>query len=181
MNFKCVLSYIIIILCSYSIFAQDNSVVIKGRVTDSLQEAVTNATIIAKPKQEKAKIKYAISDGEGYYTLKLTKGIAYELNISHLGFNPINRAIIFSENNSNYNFELNFRDESLDEVVIDYKYEPIKKNKDTITYNLSAFTNGNEFKMKEVLDKLPGVKVEDNTIKVQGKTVTKLLVEGCYG
>ncbi|MHB0755219.1 hypothetical protein [Polaribacter sp. M15] len=32
--------------------------------------------------------------------------------------------------------------------------------------------------MKDVLEKLPGVKVENSTVKIQGKTVTKLLVEG---
>lgn len=79
---------------------------------------------------------------------------------------------------SDYNIVLNTKIEILDEVEINYKYQPIEKSKDTITYNLGAFTSGNEFKMKDVLEKLPGVKVEDNVIKVQGKTVTKLLVEG---
>lgn len=178
MNLKSVLSYIIIIACSSSIFAQDEVLTIIGIVTDSLQQPITNATLIAKPKQGKAKIKYSISDIDGYYKLQLVKGITYELNISHLGYNPVNREVIFSENNSNYNFKLETRNESLDEVVINYQYQPIKKNRDTITYNLGAFTNGNEFKMKDVLNKLPGIKIEDNTIKVQGKTVTKLLVEG---
>lgn len=32
--------------------------------------------------------------------------------------------------------------------------------------------------MQDVLNKLPGIKIDENVIKVQGKTVTKLLVEG---
>jgi hypothetical protein len=178
MSFKYSLFCVILIIFSSSVFAQENTIVIKGRITDILQQPLTNATIIAKPKQGGTKIRYSISDIDGYYKLQLVKGITYELNISHLGYNPVNREVIFSENNSNYNLKLETRNESLDEVVINYQYQPIKKNKDTITYNLGAFTNGNEFKMKDVLNKLPGIKIEDNTIKVQGKTVTKLLVEG---
>ena len=164
--------------CSIA-FAQDNIVIISGKVTDSLQEKIiTNVTLIAKPKQEKNKIKYAITDTNGYYTLQLVKGENYELSISHLGYNTIKSNVSFSENSPNYNFKLSTKNESLGEVVINYKYQPIKKNKDTITYSLKAFTNGNEFKMKDVLDKLPGIKTEDDVIKVKGKTVTKLLVEG---
>ncbi len=177
MNFKNLIAYCFIIFSSI-VFAQNNTISIRGRVTDSLQQPLTNVTLIAKPKQEKAKIKYSISDIDGSYTLQLIKGVSYDLSISHLGYSSINKAILFLENTSDYNFQLYTKNESLDEVVIDYKYQPIEKNKDTITYNLEAFTNGNEFKMKDVLAKLPGIKVEDNIIKVQGKTVTKLLVEG---
>lgn len=95
-----------------------------------------------------------------------------------MGHNSIKKEVSFAENTIDYNFKLTSKNESLDEVVINYKYKPIEKNKDTMTYNLKAFTNGNEFKMKDVLEKLPGVKVEDNVIKVQGKTVTKLMIEG---
>ena len=147
-------------------------------VTDSLKQPVTNVTLIAKPKQEKFKIKYAITSTNGYYTLLLEKGASYELSISHLGYNSIRKKVRFLENTSDYNIHLNTKNERLDEVVINYEYQPIKKNKDTITYNLKSFTNGNEFKMKDVLAKLPGIRIEDNVIKVQGKTVTKLLVEG---
>lgn len=177
MNLKKLIIYCFII-CSPIIYAQNNTVIISGSVTDSLQQSLLNVTLIAKPKQENVNIKYTISNSDGNYKLFLEKGISYQLSISHLGYNTVSKEVLFLENTSNYNINLNTKSESLDEVVINYKYQPIKKNKDTITYNLKSFTNGNEFKMKDVLNKLPGIKVDDNSIKVQGKTVTKLLVEG---
>lgn len=177
MTFKKIIAYCFI-LFSCITFAQNNVLNISGTVVDSLQQPIKNATLIVKSKQENNKIKYAITNSKGHYQLQLNKGVAYQLSVSHLGYITINKEIRFSVNSSNYNLQLNASNESLDEVIIHYKYQPIKKNKDTITYNLKAFTNGNEFKMKDVLSKLPGVKVDENTIKVQGKTVTKLLVEG---
>lgn len=166
------------LLLSCVTLAQENTLTISGIITDSLQRPIANATLIAKPKLKKATIKYVISDTNGNYKLQLIKGITYQLSISHLTYKLINREVLFLESNSNYNISLSTKTESLDEVVINYKYQPIKKSKDTITYNLKAFTSGNEFKMKDVLNKLPGIKIDGNTIKVQGKTVTKLLVEG---
>ncbi|MCT4700211.1 carboxypeptidase-like regulatory domain-containing protein [Tenacibaculum haliotis] len=176
MNLKRVLVYSFIVF-SCSILAQNKNIVVSGFVTDdSLQSPLTHVTLIAKAKQEK--IKYAISDAKGYYKLQLKKGVTYNLSISHLGYTSIKKEVFFLENKNDYNIKLNAKNESLDEVIIDYNYQPIEKKKDTITYNLKAFTNGNEFKMKDVLSKLPGIKIDENVIKVQGKTVTKLLVEG---
>lgn len=177
MKIKKLLFYCTLLFTSI-IFSQNTTITISGTVIDSLQLPITNVTLIAKSKQKKVNIKYTISNSKGFYSLQLKKGVLYNLSISHLSYNTINKEVNFLVDNSNYNIQLNTRNESLDEVIINYKYEPIKKNKDTITYNLKAFTNGNEFKMKDVLNKLPGVKTDGNTIKIQGKTVTKLLVEG---
>ena len=177
MKIKKLLFYCTLLFTSI-IFSQNTTITISGTVIDSLQLPITNVTLIAKSKQKKVNIKYTISNSKGFYSLQLKKGVLYNLSISHLSYNTINKEVNFLVDNSNYNIQLYTRNESLDEVIINYKYEPIKKNKDTITYNLKAFTNGNEFKMKDVLNKLPGVKTDGNTIKIQGKTVTKLLVEG---
>ena len=64
----------------------------------------------------------------------------------------------------------------LDEVVIEL---PVTVKQDTIIYNTDKFVNGSERKLKNVLKKLPGVEVDKNGgVTVQGKKVTKLLVDG---
>jgi hypothetical protein len=165
------------LLLSTLCFAQ-NTVAISGVVTDSLQKPLLNVTLIAKPQQETLKVTYAITTSDGSYTLQLQKDVAYMLSVSHLVHETITKEVLFTENTTNYNISLITKNENLDEVIINYKYQPIEKKKDTITYNLDAFTNGNEFKMEDVLAKLPGIKVEDDVVKVQGKPITKLLVDG---
>jgi len=166
------------VLIGFTVLAQESSVTLTGIVKDSLQQPVPNTTLIARPKLEKLKIKYAITDASGSYKLLLEKGAFYLLSVSHLGHNSIKREVSFEKNHSDYNMELSTKNESLDEVVINYKYKTLEKNQDTITYNLKAFTNGNEFKMEDVLAKLPGVSVENDVIKIHGKIVNKLLVDG---
>lgn len=66
--------------------------------------------------------------------------------------------------------------ENLSEVVLDFS--SIEKKKDTITYNISAFTSGNEQKLKEQLEKLPGVEVDNKgNVFLNKKQVEKLLIE----
>ena len=177
MNFKNILVSCCIFVTTL-ISSQNKNLTITGIVADSLQRPIKNATLLAKPVQKNSKTTYAISNTNGTFTLNLIEGINYVLSISHLSYNPLEKEVIFSGSTTNYNINLNLKSESLNEVIINYDYQPIVKSKDTITYNLKAFTNGNEFKMQDVLTKLPGIKIENNTIKVQGKTVTKLLVEG---
>src|SRR5690606_21573494 len=56
---------------------------------------------------------------------------------------------------------------------------PVSIKGDTIIYNADSFTSGTERKLEDVLKKLPGVEVdEDGNIKVEGKEVSKLMVEG---
>jgi hypothetical protein len=177
MNFKNIIVWFSL-LSSTILLAQNEPIIISGTVTDNLRYSLTSVTIIAVPKQKNLRTTYAFTDNKGFYKLQLVKGATYNLSISHLGYISINKDVSFVENTADYNITLNLKSEPLEEVVINYKYQPIEKTKDTITYNLNAFTNGNESKMKDVLEKLPGVKVEENVIKVQGKTVTKLLIEG---
>jgi len=61
-------------------------------------------------------------------------------------------------------------------VVEDF---PVTISGDTITYKADAFTTGKEKKLENVLDQLPGFEIdEDGQVKVQGKKVSKVLVEG---
>jgi len=56
---------------------------------------------------------------------------------------------------------------------------PVTMKGDTLTYKTEAFTTGTERKLEDVLEKLPGFQVDENGgVKVQGKNVDKVLVDG---
>ena len=56
---------------------------------------------------------------------------------------------------------------------------PVSIKGDTIVYNADSFKSGTERKLEDLLKKLPGVEVNaDGEVEVEGKKVTKLMVEG---
>ena len=159
------------------IFSQNHT--ITGVVFDDNQKPLESANIIAKPLTEKATLKYAIADNKGRYRLELEANVKYEVTVSYIGYTE---EILIIEPNSTvttHDFKLKSTGEVLKEIVIKYEYKPIVIKKDTLTYDIKAFANGNERKMKEILEKLPGVEVDKKgNVTVQGKKVTKMMVEG---
>lgn len=153
--------------------------VLTGTIQDTLNLPLESANVIAKPLHEKAGVKFAIADNKGRYRLELEKDLGYEILVSYIGYTD---AVFVLEANSEvkeYHFKLKSKGEQLKEIVIKHDYKPIEIKKDTLTFNVKSFASGNERKMKEVLEKLPGVEVDKNGgVTVQGKKVTKMLVEG---
>ena len=155
------------------VFSQ--KITLSGSVKDSLQTPLPYANVIAKPKDVSKNLQFAITDNEGYYKLLFNKGDTLTISISYLGFKPINYQFVALKNTLK-NFILKASEEQLDEIVIDM---PVTVRGDTTTYKTDKFVDGSERKLKNVLKKLPGVEVSKNgTVTVQGKKVTKMLVDG---
>lgn len=120
---------------------------------------------------------FAITDDKGYYTLKLSANKTYEIGISYLGYGKLTQTVNLNEN-ATQNFVLEEETDSLEEILIKHKI-PIIVRKDTIIYNVESFATGSERKLRDVLKNLPGVEVDrDGNVSVNGKRVTKVLVEG---
>jgi hypothetical protein len=158
-------------------FSQSRTII--GVVADDTNKPLESANVIAKPLQEKASLKFAIADNKGRYRLELEKEVKYEITVSYIGF--VEEVFILEADATivTHDFKLKPTGEQLKEIVIKHEFKPIVIKKDTMTFDVKSFANGNERKMKEILEKLPGVEVDKNGgVTVQGKKVTKMLVEG---
>ncbi|OAB28185.1 CarboxypepD_reg-like domain-containing protein [Flavobacterium fryxellicola] len=167
----------LLLLFSFFSFSQSRTII--GVVADDNNKPLESANVIAKPLQEKASLKFAIADNKGRYRLELEKEVKYEITVSYIGF--VEEVFILEADAAiaTHDFKLKPTGEQLKEIVIKHEFKPIMIKKDTMTFDVKSFANGNERKMKEILEKLPGVEVDKNGgVTVQGKKVTKMLVEG---
>ncbi|WP_310556088.1 TonB-dependent receptor [Flavobacterium sp.] len=179
MKFQLYKKQIILLLVLFASFiSHSQTKTITGVVSDTLNIPLESANVIAKPLQPNFSLKFAIADNKGRYRLEL-ENIAYEISVSYIGYRE---AVLRIEQNStltSHNFVLKNTGEVLKEIIIKHKFKPIIIKKDTLVFDVKSFANGNERKMKEILEKLPGVEVDKNGgVTVQGKKVTKMLVEG---
>jgi hypothetical protein len=168
--------YIYIICCiCLSLVTHSQTITLKGSVKDSLQNPLSYANVIAKPTDLTKNLQFAITDDAGLYKLELTKNDTYTISVSYMGFKTTNFTLVAADN-ALKNIVLKEAPNQLQEVIIEL---PVLVKEDTITYNTSKFVTGDERKLKNVLKKLPGVEVDKNgDVTVQGKKVTKMLVEG---
>ncbi len=168
--------YISILLLSISglTFSQ---VKLEGYVKDSIGNPLELANVIAINKATSALDSYGITNDEGKFRLDLKKNTLYSIQVSYIGMKSMTQAIQSGESNVNKNFTLQ-EDNALEEVELTYEM-PVTISGDTLVYNADSFNKGTERKLEDVLENLPGVEInEDGQVEVEGKVVSKLMVEG---
>ena len=150
---------------------------LEGVVYDGLNQPLELATVIAINKETSGLESYSITDEQGKYKLALGKNGTYKMQISHVGMKTLEETLSTKESNITKNYTIR-ADNSLDEVELTYKM-PVTVKGDTLVYNADSFKSGTERKLEDVLEKLPGVEInEEGQIEVEGKVVNKLMVNG---
>ncbi|MGB0769888.1 MAG: TonB-dependent receptor [Flavobacteriaceae bacterium] len=154
-----------------------SQVKLEGFVKDSLGNPLELANVIAINKATSALDSYGITNDEGKYRLDLKKNTTYSIQVSYIGMKSMTQAFETGESNATQNFTLQ-EDNALEEVELTYEM-PVTISGDTLVYNADSFNKGTERKLEDVLENLPGVEInEDGQVEVEGKVVSKLMVEG---
>lgn len=167
----------IILLCfslAVSLFLPaQSSAVFSGRVVGTSENGMYGVNIVAYNESGR-QLCYAISDAEGYFTLKPVGGIAY-VRFSFLGYetqtvkyNPaVNKVVVRMKETSFH----------LREVAV--KAERISERGDTLTYSVAGFKQIQDRSIADVIRKMPGLEVKPNgSISYQGKSINHFYIEG---
>lgn len=150
---------------------------LQGIVKDSIGNPLELANVIAINQETKALESYAITDAKGFYKLALSKNSEYGLQVSYIGMKTFKEIIALKSDDLERDFTLQL-DNVLDAVELTYEM-PVTVKGDTLVYNADSFKNGSERKLEDIIEKLPGVEInEDGQIEVEGKVVNKLMVNG---
>lgn len=148
---------------------------LEGVVTDSLEIPLQSASVVAINKATNGLESYVLTDEKGKYKLKLKGDAGYKIQVSSIGLITINDTLQTKDVDLIRDYVLR-ADIVLDEVVVKM---PVVVRGDTLIYNADSFKNGSERKLEDIIDKLPGVEINENgQIEVEGKVVNKLMVNG---
>ena len=154
------------------------SIQLEGFITDSKTVGLEMSNVMAVNKSTKAIDSYAITNDKGKFVLNLKQNTSYSVKISYLGMQNKEIEITTANQNITKNIILEEGGIELEGVEI-VREMPVSIKGDTIVYNGDSFKTGTERKLEDLLKKLPGVEVNaDGEIEVEGKKVTKLMVEG---
>ncbi len=170
-------NFLLAVLLFISALSYSQTIKMQGTIKDSTGVALEMANVMAVNKTTNSMDSYGITDDAGRYQLALTVNTTYIIKASYIGYTPFEITITTGTENMVKNIALK-QGVELSELEIVHEM-PVTIKGDTIVYNSDSFTNGTERKLGDVLKKLPGVEVDkDGGIKVEGKTVSKLMVEG---
>jgi hypothetical protein len=170
-----VLTILLLLVAAIGV-SQDIS--LSGTVKDSVGVGVDMANVIAINSATKGLESYGITNHAGLFKLKLKTGLQYTIKVSYLGFKSESFTFTARENDAVKDFVMQEQAAQLDEVDVTYVM-PVSVKGDTIVYDTDSFVSGTEKKLKDVLENLPGIEInDDGQIEVEGKTVSKVMVEG---
>ncbi len=168
--------FIIFFSVSYILTAQ--KIHFMGVVKDSTGQALASASVVTAHLKTGAFQGFAITDEQGNFLIDLNTQQTYAVKVSYMGYLPVVDTLIVKDKDVIKQYVLKPDRQQLDGVEIKYEM-PVSIKGDTIVYNADSFTNGTEKKLGDVLKKMPGIEVEkDGTVKVEGKKVNKVMVEG---
>ena len=158
--------------------AYGQRVILKGKVVDSVSgKGLGSATISLVRAADSALLTFAIADSTGAFRLETVGSGPYLLSVSYTGYQAVWRALTEGGN-------------ELGEIVltpygllraaqVNGRRPPVEITGDTIEFNAENFKTQPNAVVEDMLRKIPGVTVEsDGTIKVNGQTVRRILVNG---
>ncbi|MEL0645316.1 outer membrane beta-barrel protein [Olleya sp. Ti.3.14] len=149
----------------------------EGVVKDSTGYGLELANVVAINQATKTLEAYSITNDKGRYKLNLDVNSSYSIQVSYIGMKQISETIQTKEADLFKDYVMAM-DNSLDEIEITYEM-PVTISGDTITYNADSFKNGTERKLGDVLEKMPGVEVnDDGEVEIEGKKVGKVMIDG---
>ncbi|MDK7674509.1 TonB-dependent receptor [Weeksella virosa] len=148
---------------------------IKGHVQNDNSEPLKNAVVQLFMGENYIDFKKTNENGFFLFT-DLEQG-EYQLKINALNFSQQVEHIVL---NKDKDIEVIMFDDlvNLKEVVVNNKSFG-KEKEDTIQYNLEAIRTGNERNLGDLIEKLPGLQIDENgVVYYQGKKMDNILIDG---
>jgi len=172
-----VVSFLLLLFVNFSAYSQNT---IKGIVKDSLTtKAIFNATVQILDVETDNIIAYSITNKKGEFsnTIDETAITQFKLKINHLGYTNFSK--VFKRPFPEFlEIQLSENLNALDAVVLEIENE-FKIKKDTISFNLKKVRDSSEVVLKDLVEKLPGITIDDNKkIEFQGQKIDKILIDG---
>ena len=155
-----------------------------GRVTDSkTSEALEKATLqlFALSGRDTTFVAGTFTDENGLFTLSVPVPKQYLLKVTCLGYKPITHTFAKSQGHDVALGTLKMTPDAimLDEATVTANVPKMVVKDDTLVYNADAYRVPEGSVIENLVEMLPGAKVEENgSVTINGKTVKKFKMDG---
>jgi hypothetical protein len=124
--------------------------------------------------------KYALSNGNGSFTLSRVPAGEYLLQITMVGHQTVRQPFsITAADIDAGTINLAVLVVEMEALVVSVDHVPFVNRRDTLDYNARAFVTRPNATVEELLARLPGIEVDaDGTVRAQGEEVRNVLVDG---
>lgn len=167
-----------------SAYPQSATITVSGHVIEAdTKEAAIQASVQLLSLPDSTFITGGVTSQNGNFTLpKKVKGGKYLLKVSYVGFQTKVLPLQLASSVPNRNvgtISLKVDAILLSEAVVTAEAPQVQAVEDTLVYNSSAYRTPQGAMLEELVKKLPGAEIDDDgNIKINGKDVKKIMVDG---
>ena len=169
----------LLVFVTMASFAQDR--LITGAITDRDTKDPVEQVTIQLLKSDSTYVSGALSNEQGLFHIKAPANGKYLLKMSSVGYKTTVKRIEISDdkNLAMGNVVLGADAIMLKGAVVTAMAQKVNLKEDTFVYNSAAYRTPEGSVVEELVKRLPGAEVsDDGTIKINGKEVKKILVDG---
>lgn len=153
---------------------------ITGRVINEENLPLEYATVMLKAANDSSVVSFATTNDRGIYHIEVKQTGRFILQASYVGYATQYKSLdLIDVEKATVDLVLKEDAVGLQELIVKGRKTGVQFGQDTIRYNISHFKDGSEVVLGDILNKLPGVVVDDKgSVKAHGKTVDKVLLNG---
>ena len=169
----------LLLLVSMALFAQER--LVSGAIIDRDTKEPVEQVTVQLLKTDSTYVTGAISNEKGLFHLNAPGNGKYLLKITSVGYKPtVKRVVIEQDKNLALgNVVIGADAIMLKGAVVTAMAQKVTLKEDTFVYNSAAYRTPEGSVVEELVKRLPGAEVsDDGTIKINGKEVKKILVDG---
>lgn len=169
----------VLLLATIVVNAQDRF--IRGTVVDRDTQEPMMQTTVQLLKTDSTYVGGAITDEKGLFRITAPADGKYLLKISNVGYQTTVKRVEISHAKDLDMGKIVVGADAvmLKGAVVTAQAQKVVLKEDTFVYNSAAFRTPEGSTIEELVKRLPGAEVDDNgTIKINGKEVKKILVDG---
>ena len=169
----------LLLLVSIASFAQER--LVSGAIIDRDTKDPVEQVTVQLLKTDSTYVTGAISNEKGLFHLNAPENGKYLLKITSVGYKPtVKRVVIEQDKNLALgNVVVGAEAIMLKGAVVTAMAQKVTLKEDTFVYNSAAYRTPEGSVVEELVKRLPGAEVsDDGTIKINGKEVKKILVDG---
>ena len=174
-------SVLTLLLLFIAMMMQAQQHLITGAIIDKGTNDPVEASTVQLLRADSTYISGAISDENGLFSLQAPEDGSYLLKITSVGYKPTVRRIIMTQGKDLAMGKININAEAimLKAATVTAMAKKVVLKEDTFVYNSAAYRTPEGSTIEELVKRLPGAEVsDDGSIKINGKEVKKILVDG---
>jgi hypothetical protein len=170
----------VILILSITFRLRAQSFTIMGRIQDSSDNsALVGAAVQLISQSDTLQRKVTFADEKGDFSFQNLKKDTYTLKAVYTGYERTHIKVIADKAVKNIGIiKMRPADAGLKEVEIVGHESRMQQKGDTLQYNADAFKTNPDADAEDLLAKMPGITIDNGTVKAHGEQIQQILLDG---